>query len=118
VLGISHSPKFIVDGFGYEHGSDKVYGTYYATGASNNFTGVVEEEALIKNKGAVLTRAARKEGLSLEGVVAVGDTESDIPMLELAARPIAFNPNAALYRHAKLRGWKIVVERKDVVYEL
>ncbi|MDO8408171.1 MAG: HAD-IB family phosphatase, partial [bacterium] len=29
LLAISHSPKFIVDGFGYETGFDKVYGTFY-----------------------------------------------------------------------------------------
>ncbi len=118
ILGISHSPKFIVDGFGYEHGFDKVYGTFYASGASGNFTGEIEDKELIYNKAAVLQRAVRKEDLSLEGSVVVGDTESDIPMLELAATPIAFNPNKKLYEHAKRRGWKMVVERKDVIYEL
>ena len=50
----------------------------------------------------------------LDGVeVAPGD----IAMLEMVSRPIAFNPNAGLYRHAKLRGWEVVVERKDVIYE-
>ncbi len=118
ILAISHSPKFIVDGFGYEHGFDKVYGTFYGTGASGNFTGEIEDRDLIFNKAAVLTRAVRKENLSLEQSVGVGDTESDISMLEMVATPIAFNPNQLLYAHAKRRGWKTVVERKDVVYEL
>ncbi|MGH7175699.1 MAG: HAD family hydrolase [Minisyncoccia bacterium] len=118
ILGISHSPKFIVDGFGYERGFDKTYGTFYTSGASGNFTGEIEDEDLIFNKAAVLTRAARKENLTLEGSIAVGDTESDIPMLEMVERPIAFNPNANLYAHAKRRGWEVVVERKDVIYEL
>lgn len=118
LLAISHSPKFIVDGFGYETGFDKVYGTFYGTGASGNFTGEIEDRDLIFNKAAVLTRAVRKDTLSFEGSVAVGDTESDIGMLEMVATPIAFNPNQSLYAHAKRRGWKMVVERKDVVYEL
>lgn len=118
LLAISHSPKFIVDGFGYEHGFDKVYGVFYESGPSGNFTGEIEDEDLIFNKAAVLRRAVRKEDLTLEGSVIVGDTESDIPMLEMATTPIAFNPNAKLYRHAKRRGWKVVVERKDVIYEL
>jgi len=118
ILGISHSPKFIVDGFGYEHGFDKVYGTFYATGPSGKFTGDVEDRDLIFNKAAVLQRAVRKEELTLVGSMAVGDTESDIPMLETVEQPIAFNPNQALYAHAKRRGWKVVVERKDVIYEL
>ncbi len=118
LLAISHSPKFIVDGFGFETGFDKVYGTFYGTGASGNFTGEIEDRDLIFNKAAVLTRAVRKENLSLENSLAVGDTESDIVMLEMVTTPIAFNPNQALYAHAKRRGWKTVVERKDVVYEL
>ena len=118
LLAISHSPKFIVDGFGYEAGFDKTYGLFYITGPSDRFTGEIEDKDLILNKAAVLQRAVRKENLTLEGAVVVGDTESDIPMLEMAAMPIAFNPNQKLYTHAKRRGWKIVIERKDVIYEL
>jgi hypothetical protein len=44
--------------------------------------------------------------------------EGDIPMLELVENPICFNPNAQLYRIAKLNKWKIIVERKDVIYEI
>jgi HAD superfamily hydrolase (TIGR01490 family) len=118
LLAISHSPFFVVEGFGYESGFDKVYGFFYETGPSGAFTGKVEDFDLIRNKAAVLQRAIRKENLTLEGSVGVGDTESDIPMLELVERPIAFNPNAKLFEHAKKRGWHTVVERKDVVYEL
>ncbi len=118
LLGISHSPKFIVDGFGYELGFNKTYGTFYETGASNRFTGIVEDEHIIMNKGAVLKRAVEKENLTLKGSVGVGDTESDISMLDQVETPIAFNPNRLLYRHAKGKGWKIVVERKDVIYDL
>ena len=118
LLAISHSPKFIADGFGYEAGFDKVYGYFFSTGPSGNFTGEVEDEELIRNKAAILQRAVRKENLTLEKSVGVGDTESDIPMLELVETAIAFNPNQALYRHAKRRKWKVVVERKDVIYEL
>jgi HAD superfamily hydrolase (TIGR01490 family) len=118
LLAISHSPRFIADGFGYEAGFDKVYGYFYETGPTDRFTGRIEDEALIRNKAAILERAVRKEGLSLEGSIGVGDTESDITMLEAVETPIAFNPNKKLFDHAKRRGWKIVVERKDVIYEL
>jgi len=118
LLAISHSPKFIVDGFGYECGFDKTYGTFYATGASGRFTGEIEEADLIANKAAVLQRAVRKENLTLEKSVGIGDTESDIGMLEAVERAIAFNPNQALYKHAKRRKWEVIVERKDVIYEI
>ncbi len=118
LLAISHSPKFIVDGFGFEAGFDKVYGYLFETGPSGNFTGKVEEEALIQNKAAIFQRAVRKENLTLEGSVGVGDTESDITLLEAIESPIAFNPNQKLYDHAQKRNWSIVVERKDVIYEI
>lgn len=118
LLAISHSPKFIVDGFAYELGFDKSYGAFYETGASNRFTGEIEDEHLIMNKAAVLKRAIEKEQLSLMDSVGVGDTESDIGMLAFVEMPIAFNPNRLLYRHAKKHDWKIVVERKDVIYEI
>jgi HAD superfamily hydrolase (TIGR01490 family) len=118
LLAISWSPRFIVEAFGHELGFDKVYGFFYEIGPSGNFTGEVEDFDLITNKAAVLERAAKKAGLSLDGSIVVGDTESDIPMLELAEIPIAFNPNHALYDHAQKRGWRTVVERKDVIYEI
>lgn len=118
LLAVSHSPKFIADGFGYEAGFDKVYGFFYSTGASGNFTGEVEDEDLIRNKAAILQRAVRKEGLSLEGSIGVGDTEGDITLLEAVETAIAFNPNQKLFEHAQRRGWKVIVERKDVVYEI
>ena len=118
LLAISHSPKFIVDGFAYELGFDKSYGTFYDTGASNRFTGEILDEHLIMNKAAVLKRAVDKESLDIIGSVGVGDTESDISMLTMVETPIAFNPNRLLYRHAKKYGWQIVVERKDVIYEI
>ncbi len=118
LLAISHSPKFIADGFGYEAGFDKVYGYFYETGATGRFTGEVEDEDLIRNKAAILQRAVRKENLTFDGSIGVGDTESDISMLELVDTAIAFKPNQKVYAHAKRRKWKIVVERKDVIHEL
>ena len=65
LLGISHSPKFIVDGFGYELGFDKTYGTFYETGASNRFTGTIADEYLIMSKSGVRKRAIEKKNLTL-----------------------------------------------------
>jgi len=52
------------------------------------------------------------------GTYAVGDTEGDIPMLELVDNPICFNPNKVLFDQAKRMGWSVIVERKDVIYDL
>lgn len=118
LLAVSHSPKTILDKFCPRLGFDKVYGTLYETGAESAFTGEIMESHLIFNKAAVLKRAVEKENLTLAHSIGVGDTESDIPFLEMVAKPICFNPNSKLYRHAKREGWKVVVERKDVIYQL
>lgn len=118
LLAISHSPKTILDRFCPKLGFDKTYGIVYEIGPNDCFTGNVMDEHLILNKAAILHRAVEKENLTLAGSIGVGDTESDIPFLDAVAKPICFNPNAKLYKYAKRQGWKVVVERKDVVYEL
>lgn len=118
LLAISQSPKGILDDFCKRLGFDKVYGRFYETGPSERFTGEIADLHLIQNKANIVKRAVEKEGLTLDGSVGVGDTEGDIPLLELVENPICFNPNMALYKHAKRSGWKVVVERKDVIYEL
>lgn len=50
--------------------------------------------------------------------LAIGDSDSDIAMLELVEKPIAFNPDQTLFEHSKKHNWLIVVERKNVVYNL
>ncbi|MEK7638909.1 MAG: HAD-IB family hydrolase [Patescibacteria group bacterium] len=118
-IAISQSPKTVLDEFCLQYGFDKVYGRMYEIGPQDRFTGVVEEEHLIQNKANILKRVFDKHSdLSNKGSVAIGDTEGDIPLLELVDRPICFNPNQALYRHAKRNGWEVVVERKDVIYYL
>ena len=59
-----------------------------------------------------------ERGISLDGSIGIGDTESDASFLELVERPIAFNPNMNLKKIAQEKKWKIVVEKKDVIYEI
>lgn len=118
LLAVSHSPKTVLDKFCPRLGFDKVYGIIYETGPLDLFTGAVVDEHLILNKAAIVKRAVEKENLTLAHSIGVGDTESDIPFLEMVAKPICFNPNKKLYTYGKRMGWKVVVERKDVVYTL
>lgn len=70
------------------------------------------------NKDVVLAKLVDKHLAIFKGSIGVGDSTSDIKMLELTETAIAFNPEQALFDHAKQKGWKIVVERKNVIYEL
>lgn len=118
LLAISLSPKGIVETFAKEMGFDKVYGLLYAVDGAGRYTGGIEEESILRDKGLILRRAIEKEGLTLKSSVGVGDTEGDVNFLKMVERPVCFNPNSKLYAHAKKTGWEIVVERKDVIYEL
>lgn len=118
LLAVSHSPKTVLDKFCPKLGFDKTYGLVYEIGPQDLFTGTVAEEHIIMNKANILKRAVEREGLTLAHSIGVGDTESDIPFLEMVAKPVCFNPNAKLYKYAKRMKWKVIVERKDVIYEL
>lgn len=117
LLAVSHSPKYVVDRFARELGFDKVYGRLLQLGDDGRFTGEGLFLELIFDKAAIFRRAVEKGNLTLRGSIGVGDTESDIPFLKLVEHPICFNPNQALFSEAKRRKWKVVVERKDVIYE-
>lgn len=118
LLAISHSPKTVLDKFCPRVGFDKTYGMIYEIGPQECFTGKVVDEHLIFNKANIVKRAVEKENLTLTHSVGVGDTETDISFLEMVSKAICFNPNQKLYRAAKRLGWGVVVERKDVVYEI
>jgi HAD superfamily hydrolase (TIGR01490 family) len=118
LLAVSHSPKAILDFFCPSLGFDKWYGLIYETDSAGLLTGKVVDEHVILDKAAVVKRAVENQSLTYEGSVGVGDSETDIPLLSSVETPICFNPSSGLYAYAKKEGWKVVVERKDVVYEL
>jgi len=75
--------------------------------------------APVRDKGeAVRTRAKTEESSTLECSTAIGDTLSDIALLEAVQRPIVFNPDSELAARAKKEHWPVVLERKDVIYVL
>ncbi len=118
IVAISQSPKTILDEFCREYGFDKVYGRIYEIGPQDKFTGNMIDVHLVENKAHIVTRVLEKEEVTISGSIGVGDTHGDISLLEVVDRPICFNPNSELFAHAKKMDWEIVVERKDVIYQL
>ncbi len=117
LIAISHSPMEAVEAFAKkELGFDEVYGKKYEVDKSGRFTGRVDNVNIMSDKAEALGAALAKAGLSLEDSMGVGDSETDIAFLEKVKHPICFNPNKELYEHAKISGWQVVVERKDVIY--
>lgn len=118
LVAISQSPKTILDNFCTAYGFDKVYGRIYEIGPQDRFTGTVLDEHIIANKAMVVKRVLNNHPTPVTHTLAIGDTEGDIPLLEVVDEPICFNPNQSLYYHAQRCGWQIVVERKDVIYNI
>lgn len=115
LLAISGSQTELVKKIADYYGFDDCIGTDY-TQDSGRFTGQKIHGAA--QKDTVLKKFMQKHDLGLAGSYAVGDSESDIPMLALVENPIAFNPTKVLLETAQSNGWKVVVERKNVIYKL
>lgn len=115
VFAVSGSETSMVERFCNLHGFDDWIGNTYEH-SDGYFTG--KAGTTFRDKARYIKELVEKHGVTMEGSIGVGDTHGDIEMLEFVENPIAFNPNKTLYDHARRTGWKIVVERKNVVFEL
>ena len=118
VIAISGSPIEIVEEYNRRHlNFDDVFGSVYELDENGIYTGGTVFEPT-KHKGAVVKQYIFENGIGLDGSYGIGDTESDASFLEIVENPIAFNPNQNLKDIAEKKGWRIVVEKKDVIYEI
>jgi HAD superfamily phosphoserine phosphatase-like hydrolase len=115
LFAISGSPGLIVKKLADYYGFDDFAATTYEQ-TGDHFTG--KKYLSIGRKPELLRELITRNEADGQGSIAVGDSEGDIDMLASVERPIAFNPNRRLFRHAREQGWEIVVERKNVVYKL
>lgn len=115
LFAISGSQIEIVKMMADFYGFDDYIGTIYEHDGKN-FTGNVTVHKA--GKHLILDSLVRKHKADYSGSVAVGDSEGDITMLEAVDQPIAMNPSRLLFEHARQNGWKIIVERKNMIYQL
>ncbi|HUD10238.1 MAG TPA: HAD family phosphatase [Candidatus Saccharimonadales bacterium] len=116
LFAISGSQMEIIRPLAMYYGFDDFGGTQYEI-KNGRFTG--NKHVLKRNlKPKRLRELVEKHHVTFANSIGVGDSESDIPMLSLVKRPIVFNPNDLLYKHAQKSGWEIVVERKNMIYKL
>ncbi len=116
LFAISGSQIEIIEILAKYYGFDEWAGSIYHQKAGK-YTGT-EFALRSKNKVAKLEEMVKKFGAKWEDSIGIGDTESDIFVLEKVETPIAFNPTAKLFEHAKQNDWQVVVERKNVIYKL
>ncbi|OGL35699.1 hypothetical protein A3F65_01260 [Candidatus Saccharibacteria bacterium RIFCSPHIGHO2_12_FULL_47_16b] len=115
LFAISNSQIEIVSKIADYYGFDDAVGTYYHHD-KKRFTGAASIP--LGGKHAILAELVKKHNANYQDSLAVGDSISDISMLEAVETPIAFNPEYKLFEYAKRQGWKVVVERKNMIYEL
>src|SRR5690606_5859495 len=84
------------------------------------YTGNFLEDPFRNGKDKALLKFISENNLKidLKKSIAIGDSWGDISMLNIVGFPIAFNPSNDLAKVAKKNNWKIIVERKDVIYEV
>jgi HAD superfamily hydrolase (TIGR01490 family) len=116
LFAISASQIEIVEPIASYYGFDDFGGSEFEY-KNGHFTG--KKHTLVSGyKPEFLKILADKHNVTWQNSIAVGDSEGDIPMLNIVEQPIAFNPTRLLYDHAKQHNWRIVVERKNVIYKL
>ena len=115
LIAISGSPLGVVEEFAKHYGFDVVKAT--SIGVKKGFY-TNNVQAADSNKHLVLSKIIKKYNLSSLDSIAIGDSGGDIGMLKVAKKAIAFNPDKLLFKVAKNNGWKIVIERKNLIYEL
>lgn len=116
LFAISASQSVIIGMLADYYGFDDFGGSVYEV-RNGYFTG---QSQILKHerKPVYLKELVKKHDATFDGSVGVGDSEGDIPMLSIVEQPIAFNPTRELFEHARGAGWKVVVERKNMIYEL
>ena len=115
LFAISGSQTEIVAKIASYYGFDDYVGTVYER-LDSSFSG--QKTIGSHQKDKTLKELVRKHTASYKDSIGVGDSHSDISMLQLVEQPIAFNPERDLFGHARVNGWKVVIERKNMVYEL
>ena len=114
-VAISGSQQELIEPFAKRYNFDHWIGQEWERG-EEYFTGIMTKTHTGKEK--LVQQVVDKYGLTLEGSYAVGDSNGDSGMLELVDTPVAFNPTAELLEKAFKNNWKVVIERKNISYEL
>jgi HAD superfamily phosphoserine phosphatase-like hydrolase len=117
LLVISGSPIEIVKEYAEIFKFDAYFGSIYEIDENKIYTGKTIFEPT-RDKGAVVKKFIAENSISLLNSFGMGDTKSDASFLKLVDFPVAFNPDSNLRQIAGKNSWKIMVEKKDVIYEI
>ena len=60
------------------------------------------------NKGIGAAFLGEQAGIPVEDMLAVGDSDVDLPLLSRVGHPVAVDPDATLRAHAEQQGWPVI----------
>lgn len=123
VIFISGSPDFLVSKMAEKYNATDFAGSVYEIDEAHFFNGSIIPMWDSKSKQKTITEMVEKHNIDLLESYAYGDTNGDFTMLKNVGRPVAINPAKellnAIYKDEQLKArTKIVIERKDVIYEM
>ena len=122
IFFISGSPDYLVSKMARKYGVTEYVGSKYILDEDGCFTGEVVRMWDSESKLKAIADIVKRYDISMEKSFAYGDTRGDISMLTQVGNPIAINPTFELLSHINenkdQKDFKVVIERKDVIYEL
>jgi HAD superfamily hydrolase (TIGR01490 family) len=108
IVLVSAAPQEVVEPIGARLGVDGVIASLARVDGEGRYTGALERYAYGPAKAVLIRDLAGREGIDLAGSWAYTDSFTDLPMLEEVGHPVAVNPDRALQRVARMRGWDVV----------
>jgi len=123
VFFISGSPEFLVRKMALKYEIDGYRGTGYLTDHEGRYTGEVLPMWDSDSKNKAIDELTKQYEIDLSKSYAYGDTNGDYAMLLKVGHPVAINPAKELLENIKAHPrlseeTTIIVERKDVIYQL
>ena len=114
VVLISGSPNEIVCCLAEEFGILKYQGSIFAT-HQGKYSGKVNLlSAALGEKYSIFLEMVKDWRVNLEESFAMGDSITDIALLQIVGKPLVFEPHPSLMLVAQEKGW-LVTNRNDVV---
>ncbi len=104
---VSSSPEEIVLPLSEMLGVDGAISSVGEVDDENRYTGHMAFYADGPGKAEAVLALAARNGIDLASSSAYSDSATDVPLLEAVGHPVAVNPDRALAKEAKERGWEI-----------
>lgn len=122
IIFISGSPDFLVERMAKKYKVNDYIGSAYEN-IDGKMTGDVIPMWDSESKNKAIDDFIQKYSINMDASYAYGDTNGDFDMLKRVGHPIAINPSRELLfklsEDSSFRNrTKIIVERKDVIYQL